>query len=118
SWEWHATVDNKDVTDADDTKFKEIANGLVKFDEKGNLLEETTEASEVNFAGGAMQGQIINFDFGKNIANEGGNGVGSATSIAAKSVTNFHSQDGYEAGNIKSLRIDLDGVVKGIYTNG
>jgi flagellar hook protein FlgE len=118
SWNWHATVDNKDVTDPGDEKYKEIGNGVVKFDSKGNLLEEIQEFSEVNFAGGSMQGQIINFDFGKNIGTEGGNGVGAATSIAAKSNTNFHSQDGYEAGNIKSLRIDLDGVVKGIYTNG
>jgi len=33
-------------------------------------------------------------------------------------VTNFHAQDGYEAGNIKSLRIELDGSIRGIYTNG
>lgn len=118
SWEWHATVDGKEVTDADGSKLKEIGKGLVKFDAKGNLLEETTEFSEVNFANGSAPGQIIDFDFGKNMTTEGGNGVGAATSIAAKSVTNFHSQDGYEAGNIKSLRIELDGTVQGVYTNG
>lgn len=118
SWQWHATVDGKEVTDADGAKLKEIGNGIVKFDSKGNLLEEVTEFSEVNFAGGSEQGQVIDFDFGKNIAEEGGNGVGATTSIAAKSVTNFHSQDGFEAGNIKSLRIELDGTIMGVYTNG
>jgi flagellar hook protein FlgE len=118
SWKWHATVDGKEVVDADGAKLKEIGNGIVKFDEKGNLLEELTEFSEVNFAGGAAQAQVIDFDFGKNIAEEGGNGIGATTSIAAKSVTNFHSQDGYEAGNIKSLRIELDGQIMGVYTNG
>lgn len=117
SWEWHATVDGKEVNDANGEKLKEIGKGIVKFDSKGNLLENQTEMSEVNFAGGAAQAQAIEFSFGKTPA-EGGTGVGAATSIAAKSVTNFHSQDGFEAGNIKSLRIELDGSVHGIYTNG
>lgn len=118
TWNWHAAVDGQEVEDADGAKLKEIGNGVVKFDGKGNLLEEIQEQFEVNFAGGPAAGQVINLDFGKNIANEGGNGVGAATSIAAKSVTNFHSQNGYEAGNIKSLRIELDGQIHGVYTNG
>lgn len=118
SWEWHAAVDGKEVTDADGSKLKEVGNGVVKFDTKGNLLEEVQEQFEVNFAGGPAPGQVVNMDFGKNMTTEGGNGVGASTSIAAKSVTNFHSQNGYEAGNIKSLRIELDGTVHGVYTNG
>jgi flagellar hook protein FlgE len=119
SWEWHATVDGKEVTDPDgDFKLKEVGKGLVKFDAKGNLLDEQTDNFEINFVGGAAPQQKVDLDFGKNIATEGGNGVGSATSIAAKSVTNFHSQNGYEAGNIKSLRVELDGTIYGVYTNG
>jgi flagellar hook protein FlgE len=117
SWEWHAAVDGKEVVDGGGDKLKEIGRGTVKFDPKGLLLENTTDFSEVNFTGGALQGQVIDFDFGKTLA-EGGNGVGASTSIAAKAVTNFHSQNGYEAGNIKSLRVDLDGTIRGIYTNG
>jgi flagellar hook protein FlgE len=117
AWEWHATVDGREVTDADG-KMKEIGKGVVKFDAKGNLLEETTEFSEVNFANGSAPGQVIDFDFGKNITTEAGNGVGASTSIAAKSITNYHSQNGFEAGNIKSLRIELDGTLLGVYTNG
>jgi flagellar hook protein FlgE len=118
SWEWHATVDGQDVSDADGAKLKEIGRGVAKFDSKGTLLEEITDQFEVNFEGGAAPGQIIDLDFGKNLLTEGGNGVGATTSIAAKSVTNFHSQNGYEAGNIKSLRIELDGSIHGVYTNG
>src|SRR5690606_33552079 len=72
SWEWHATVDGSEVIDPDDFKMKEIGNGIVRFDQQGNLLEEITEFSEVNFKGGAAAGQVINFDFGKNISEEGG----------------------------------------------
>ena len=119
SFEWHASVDSSEVTDAvDGESYKEIGNGIVKFDGNGNLVEEIQEDFEVNFAGGAKPAQNILLDFGKNITTEGGNGVGASTSIASKSTTNFHAQDGFEAGNIKSLKIDLDGKIKGVYTNG
>ena len=117
TWEWHATVDGSEVVDAGDSKTKEIGKGILKFDPKGILLENKVEMSEVNFAGGVAQGQKIDFDFGKSLA-DGGNGVGASTSIAAKSNTNFHQQNGYESGNIKSLRIEVDGTIRGIFTNG
>lgn len=118
-WNWYATIDGVEVTDADDgAKIKQVGNGTVKFDALGKLLEETQENFEVNFAGGSELGQAISLDFGKNRGVEGGTGEGASTSIASKSVTNFHSQNGYESGNIKTLRVDVDGVIKGVYTNG
>ncbi|MEN9834528.1 MAG: hypothetical protein RL011_721 [Pseudomonadota bacterium] len=117
TWEWHATVDGSEVTDGGDSKTKEIGRGVLKFDPKGLLLENKMDYSEVNFGGGVQQGQVIDFDFGRSL-NEGGNGVGASTSIAAKSNTNFHNQNGYESGNIKTLRIEVDGTIRGIFTNG
>ena len=67
---------------------------------------------------GSFPEQKINLDFGVNLAEEGGNGVNSSTSIAADSITVFHQQNGYEAGNLQSLRIDQSGEVFGMYTNG
>jgi len=118
SWAWHATVDGKEVTDADGAKIKEIASGTVKYDPKGNLLEEQYNESSANFSKGAIAGQKIMIDFGKNMGTEEGNGVGASTGTASQSITVFHSQNGYEAGNIKSLKIELDGKIKGYYTNG
>ena len=117
-WEWHAMVDNKEVTDPSDGELKEFANGTVRFDKNGLLLEEITNESSVNFNNGAFPEQIINFDFGQNIGEEEGKGINASTSIAGKSVTVFHQQDGYEAGQLKSLNIGLDGMVTGIFTNG
>ncbi len=117
TFEWHAMVDGQEVVDGDGAKMKEVGKGTVKFDTKGVLLDRVIDMSEVNFAGGAAQGQVIDFDFGKTIK-DGGNGVGASSAIAAKSVTNFHNQNGFEAGNIKSLRMELDGTLRGIYTNG
>ncbi|MCB9228173.1 MAG: flagellar hook protein FlgE [Deltaproteobacteria bacterium] len=117
-WEWHATVDGKEVVDPGDTELKEFANGVTRFDKNGLLLEEITNESSVSFSNGAFPEQAINFDFGRNTGEEGGKGINASTSIAGKSGTIFHQQDGYEAGQLKSLEIGLDGMVTGVFTNG
>ena len=43
---------------------------------------------------------------------EEGDGVGAASAVASESITVFHSQNGYMAGNIKSLKIDLTARLK------
>lgn len=118
SWEYHAACESKEVSDPGDEELTEIARGTIKFNNNGNLLEEITDFSEANFAEGAFPAQVIEFDFGKNMSTEGGNGVGASSSTASRSTTVFHNQDGYEAGNLKTMKIDLDGTVLGIYTNG
>ncbi len=119
AWEWNATVPSTDVSDGEpNAEFHSIANGRVKFDIYGKLLSEETERSEANFANGALQGQKIDFDFGQNIQDEKGDGLGASTAIAAKFDTIFHSQDGFENGTLKSFNIELDGRIVGIFTNG
>lgn len=117
-WDWHAVVDNKEVTDPDDGEFKNFASGSIKFNKFGLLEEEITNESSVNFSNGAYAEQAIKFDFGTNVGEEKGNGTNSSTSIAGKSNTIYHMQDGYEAGQLKSLQISQEGVVSGIFTNG
>jgi flagellar hook protein FlgE len=118
SFEWHACVDGVDVTDADGAKYKEAAKGVVRFDNKGMLLSEEMGEASVNFTKGAVPGQAIKLDFGKNIRDEGGNGVGASTATASQNDTIAHVQNGYQAGNIKTIKFDLDGKIKGYYTNG
>ncbi len=118
SWEWHALVDGKEVVDGQDGVMQEFANGNISFDRFGNLLSEETNESSVSFANGAFPDQEILFDFGKNIGEEGGTGVNASKAIAAKAMTVFHQQDGYEAGNLQSIEIGLDGKITGIFTNG
>ena len=118
-WNWKACVDAKDVTSAaEGADYVLGSSGTVKFDAKGNLMEEIFNGGGVDFSEGAEPGQVIEIDFGQNMGAEKGSGLNSTRSISAKSVTNFHSQNGYEAGNIKSLKIELDGTIRGIYTNG
>jgi flagellar hook protein FlgE len=118
-WKWRACVDAKDVIDPPEGQEYVLgASGSVKFDPKGNLIEENFDGAGVSFSEGAEPNQVIELDFGQNVGVEKGTGLNCTRSISAKSVTNFHSQNGYEAGNIKSLKIELDGSIRGIYTNG
>ncbi len=118
-WKWNACVDAKDTTNPPDgSDYVLGATGTIKFDAKGSLMEEISNGGTIDFGEGAEPGQVIELDFGQNMGVEKGSGLNSTRSISAKSVTNFHSQNGYEAGNIKSLKIELDGTIRGIYTNG
>lgn len=117
SWDYHAVVDGSEVIDADG-EWKEIAAGSLKFNREGQLFSEQVEDIPASFANGAYADQVIKFDFGKNVGEEEGNGTGASVSIASKSNTVFHSQDGYEAGNLKSLNVGLDGKIVGVFTNG
>jgi flagellar hook protein FlgE len=111
-------VDGKELQEKGDSVLEEVGKGTVKFNKHGFLLEENQEYFDVTWDNGSFPNQEVTLDFGKNVGDEEGNGVNSSTSIAADSVTVFHQQDGFEAGNLQSLRIDQDGEVYGVFTNG
>ncbi|MEY4632171.1 MAG: hypothetical protein RIQ81_2291 [Pseudomonadota bacterium] len=117
SWKWYAMADGKEIVNPEGD-LHTVASGELKFNNKGELADQTTDKSEANFVGGAALGQVINFDFGKRATDEIKKQVGGSTCLAAKSGTHYHTQDGYESGMIKAIKIDPSGVVRGIYTNG
>ena len=118
TWEWHAGVDGKEVRDGSEGKFSEIASGRLHFNEDGKLLQEEYNEGTVSFVGGVKTDQQILFDFGKSIEGEGGDGMGQTTSSATVSTVVTHEQNGYETGNLKTLKIDLNGSIKGVFSNG
>ena len=138
SWEWHTVVDGAEVsaTPPKDAKGKiipvQIAQGKIEFDGNGSpVLPFVTKAGEpvqaditgksdafdVQFINGSKP-QKIQFNFGPSLGDDGKIGSQTSTSIAAKSGVAYHSQDGYEAGYLKTIKFDPDGYVRGIYTNG
>ena len=118
-WEWFAMVDSKDVIDPPEgQEYTQVGNGSVVFDKYGFLLEENQDEFSVTWNNGAFPEQEIMLDFGTNIGEEQGTGINATSSIAANSITVYHQQNGYEAGNLQSLRIDQDGDVFGVFTNG
>lgn len=137
-WKWNATVDGTTVADGPglDDKGRPIpaviAQGEISFDPDGKPMNQfvnrdgkqsfidvqgKSDAFEVQFANGA-QSQKIQFNFGASEDENGIQGVQSSTSIASASASNFHSQNGYESGSLKAIKIDLDGNIRGVYTNG
>lgn len=66
---------------------------------------------------GATQGQSVTLNFGEPVAG-GGTGLGGLTQFASPSAVSFLSQDGSAAGDLASVRIEPDGTITGVFTNG
>lgn len=138
SWKWFATVDGKELA-GDPEKGPDgetlpvvISQGDMNFDADGKLelpfrdangrptyidSEKNSDAAEVQFSNGASA-QKVQFNFGPKEDEGGILSNQSTTSSASKSITVYHSQNGFESGNLKTMRVDLDGSVRGVYTNG
>lgn len=117
TWDYHAMVDGADATGGKPGELMEMANGSLKFDQKGILQEETPGMNSFNFNKGALAGQKINFDFGQSIK-DGGTGLDAATQFGSKSSVARHSQDGSSAATLASMSFNDNGVLTAVYDNG
>jgi flagellar hook protein FlgE len=138
SWSWYACIDGGELKDVNafDDQGKPLAHvigkGKLQFDENGKPLMnfrtkegkpsyidvmEMTDASTVKFANGAAA-QKIQFNFGPMEDEDGKSGKQTSTSLATRSNTMYHSQNGSEAGYLKSLKVDQEGNLRAVYTNG
>jgi flagellar hook protein FlgE len=115
AWEWHAMTDGGGLTGGTAGQLTEIANGTLAFDAQGRL-QTVTQASNFNPLG-AVNPQALTFNFGDPLAT-GGTGLAGVTQFAAPSTTTFIGQDGYGSGQLASIRIDGQGLVSGIFSNG
>ena len=122
-WQWYALVsaaDSAPIAPATTGVDTIMAQGTLDFNNNGALETEsaiTYPLTGFDFAGGAAADQIMTFDFGDSIT-ESGNGLEGTTQFGATSTTAFLNQDGYSAGTLKSLTIDHDGLMSGVFTNG
>jgi flagellar hook protein FlgE len=117
TWDYHAMVDGADAANGVPGQMQEMANGKLKFNQKGMLEEEIPGTNSFNFNKGALAGQKINFDFGKAIK-EGGTGLDAATQFGSKSSVSRHTQDGSSAATLSSMSFNDDGVLTAVYDNG
>jgi flagellar hook protein FlgE len=117
TWDWFGVVDAGEST----TGATEIqAQGSVTFNTSGALYTEsavTYPTGGFNFTGGALQNQMIAFDFGTSLT-QGGNGTDGTTQYGTTSGVSMLTQDGYSSGTLQRVSIDQDGVLKGIFSNG
>ena len=138
-WQWNGVADG--VSGGVPGTYV-MATGYMQFDQGGALVAEDVNdmdlnvtddtaanfpsdlpaelpiaVSDFNFLGGVTQNQAITFDFGTGTA-DGGTGLDGSTQFGSASGTLFQSQDGYASGSLKSLSINQDGIISGLFTNG
>jgi len=120
TWEYFGVVDASDSASGTPTI---MAQGTLGFGTGGELRTESATTYPLasggfDFSGGPAQGQVISFDFGTNVVSESGLGLDGVTQFGAVSALLNQAQDGYSAGALRSVAINKDGLVTGLFTNG
>jgi len=117
TWEYHALANGGELAGGTPGVNTEIAAGTLTFNPSGSLQTNTlTGGGTVSFTG-ATAGQPLAFNFGTPIAT-GGTGLDGITQFGSPSSVGAQSQDGYAPGDLNGVRVDGDGTVNGIFTNG
>ena len=115
AWEYHAMVDGGDLAGGVKGTLTEIGSGTLTFNTDSALQSQTTTSS-ANFAG-ATPAQVINFNFGDDIAS-GGTGMNGTTQSAGQSAVSGLDVDGRAAGKLTDIAISDDGKIRGVFDNG
>lgn len=117
TWEYRALANGGELTGGVAGRNTEIAAGTLAFTPTGALQSNTvTAGGTVNFVG-AVPAQPLAYNFGTTIA-AGGTGLDGITQFGSPSSVGAQSQDGFAPGDLNAVRIDGDGTVNGIFTNG
>jgi flagellar hook protein FlgE len=119
AWDYHALAKGSEISGGPATGNVEIAAGTLNFDPTGALQTSASTAGggTVSFDG-ATASQPLTFDFGKPTSVPGATGLDGLTQYGSPSTISAQSQDGYASGSLSGVKIDSDGVVNGVYTNG
>ena len=110
-------VDGADAANGKPGEMTEMANGKLKFNQKGVLEEEVKGQNSFNFNKGALANQQIDFDFGASLK-DGGTGLDATTQFGSKSSVARHTQDGSSAATLASMSFNDAGVLTAVYDNG
>lgn len=116
TWDYH-TVANGAELDPPTPGNVEIGGGNLTFNSDGSLQDHVAATPVTASFMGATPNQAIDLDFGTSIA-AGGTGTDGITQYGNKSSVGAQSQDGYAAGNLSGVKVDPDGTVMGLYSNG
>lgn len=117
TWDVRAIAKGDEIQGGPAGQNVEIGAGQLTFDASGALQNATwTPPPTANFAG-ANPGQVLTVDVGESIAS-GGSGLGGTTQFGSASSVSAQSQDGYASGDLAGVKIESDGTVAGVYSNG
>jgi flagellar hook protein FlgE len=117
TWDWHAMTDGGGLQGGTAGTLEEIAAGNLTYDGNGALATSTQNAAIQFNPLGATVPQTLAFNFG-DPTDAGGTGLAGVTQYSATSASTFIGQDGFGSGQLSSIKIDTQGFVSGIFTNG
>lgn len=112
-WSYEVTVPGAEVAGGTPGTPSVIASGTIAFDTDGNLVTPSGNVplTVAGWTNGAA-GQTVDWEL------YGANGVGNLTGYSGTSATSSTSQDGYSVGELRTLGIDTEGMISGVFTNG
>lgn len=117
AWDYHALAPGGEVVGGTAGASVEIASGALSFTTSGALQSVAVGSGGTVSFNGATADQPLTFSFGSSIA-DGGAGTDGLTQYGSPSSVSSQSQNGYAAGDLSGVKIDSDGTVSGVYTNG
>lgn len=104
SWTWNLTLNGSELGGT--TSLTSIGNGTLTFDTDGNLLTGGTgTTSALTWSDGADTTQAVTYHF-------------DTTQFNSDSTVFSQDQDGYTSGEVTDVKIDTDGTVSAVYSNG
>ncbi len=118
AWDWHAMTDGGGLQGGTAGTLTEIAAGALTFDGEGKLATSTQDGTIQFNPLGAVIPQTLAFNFGDPTGVAGGTGLAGVTQFASTSASTFIGQDGFGSGQLSSIKIDTQGFISGIFTNG
>lgn len=117
NWDVHALAKGDDIAGGTAGQNTEIGTGALKFDSSGALSDVTWSLNPSASFTGAKANQALKLNFGTPTA-AGGTGLDGTTNFGSPSAVSAQSQDGYASGDLAGVKIDADGIVNGVYSNG
>ncbi len=104
TFEFHAVVDSDRLSNPAGTGPVVFTSGQLDFDADGQVTQFTQTPNAVEFRGADQQ--TVEFDFD------------GSTLTGTPSAVNLQQSNGYTAGNFADLRIDPEGTITAVYSNG
>jgi flagellar hook protein FlgE len=108
-WDVHALAKGDELAGGPVGQNVEIGTGVLTFDQSGALqaVDWSANPPDASFTG-ATPNQPFTFN----------SGLGGTTQFGSASAVSAQSQDGYASGDLAGVKVDAEGVVSGVYSNG
>ena len=117
TWDTHALAKGDDLAGGTPGQNVEIGTGTLTFNTSGALQNVAWATPPSASFAGATPNQALAIDVGTPIS-AGGTGLGGTTQFGSASAVSAQSQDGYASGDLSGVKIEADGSVNGVYSNG